>query len=191
MFYIDYGDEVLGNGAKAEDMVLWSQRQRVLGKTVSKALDCGLTVKLVADGTEPKLYFFWDQNKFNRFCGTLEDSETVALSHYGLDIVKEDGDTSIKIRDDSEEGIAIFAFEGEGECPLLVLGMICLLELGPHFFTEQECQTDITDLRIQVTAEANKPVTLSDKLSDKEIPDVKVRLLSALKDLGVTTRKSD
>lgn len=190
MFYIDYGDEeVLGNEGRAEAMVLWSRKQKVTGKTVSKVLECGLTVKLVADGSEPKLYLFWDQNKFNRFCNSFGIPEGVRQVHYGLDIIKKDGNTSIKIRDSSEEGIAIFAFEGEGDCPLLVLGMICLLEQGPHFFTEEECQTVITDLKVQVTAEEVKIVTLADKLSKKVLPDIKLQLLTALKDLNISNRK--
>jgi hypothetical protein len=189
MFYIVYGNkEVLGNEDRAEEMVLWSRKQET-GKTVSKVLECGLTVRLVADGDEPKLYMFWDQAEFNNYCDSFGSPEVV-LSHYGMYIIRKDGDTSITIQDSSEEGSAIYAFEGPGDCPVFVLGMICLLGIGPHFFTEEECQKDISDLNVEVEAFADKPVTLSDKFSKEQGPDIKGRLIAALNDLKDSNRKN-
>jgi hypothetical protein len=181
MFYIDYGDkQILGDEDRAVNMVLWSKKQKDSGKTVSKVFDCGLTAKLVSDEEEPKLYLFWEQNKFNKFCSGSD----VELSHYGINITMKEGNTSI-IMQDSQEGIPLFMYEGTDDCPETVLGMVCLSWEGPIFFTEQECQLDIRSLQVDAYAEPVKNVTLNDRLNEKSYPKVTTRLLAAIKDLNL------
>jgi hypothetical protein len=154
MFYINYGDkEILGDDTRAIRLIEWSLKQKKIGTEYVKDYACGLTIKLVSDEKEPKIYLWWNQGKFDSYCKKIGNPDQVLYSYYGIEIARSKGITFVTLLDGSKEGVDLLTGAHKG-----LLGMIRLGIEGPYFHTMQECQTES-----EITVEANKLVILGAK----------------------------
>jgi tellurite resistance-related uncharacterized protein len=164
---------IFGRAAVAEGMVAWSEANEQ-GATLQKKTQWGLTLQMVANGSEPKVVLMVNPRKLQEFLGRVGPCTALCIMEYGVTLTGPHNTdeteavrgpemlASIHIGQDDYQ-VNLFGFNPEDENPDedLVLGAITLSEQGFLFFSTDE-------LAAALSAETKEEVQAEDEVWEED-----------------------
>lgn len=188
----DSNTYILGAEDRADQLIEWSTKG-IAGQRWIKDFSFGLRLGFVRDGLSPKMYIYWNQNKFNSFLKELGTSDLFMVTSYGVKVSNQNGETVVKLVGAKETSHILwdtetieFSRQQKAADVNWVVGMVRISDDGPIFYTGPDSQQEleessavaiISDKPVQKVksknpVEATKRTILSNEARDYLLQDV-------------------